>query len=282
MSSFSFPLSSLPLLLPFSLTPPFLPFSDERLSYSCAFRLIRLSPVFSVARTLHTIRMSAPLNNDTISGPSRSGHKRKGTPNKRWTQDMDNVLIPCLVDMAKAGLKGYPKAKEYLNKPIPLFEELRVVCGDDHATGEFARTIFQPFGASEQAVETETEGHDDMESDPSPGTVHHEQPINSSSNRNNRPPRASRSSNEDAAMSDIAHSIGEIAASMKRMKKKSWKDKLTDALDTLQGYSVQDMNLLYMTLRNDRPLAEGFYMRSQSLRIFFVDDFLAQRRASRP
>ncbi|XP_039125510.1 uncharacterized protein LOC120261626 [Dioscorea cayenensis subsp. rotundata] len=132
------------------------------------------------------------------------GEKRKGTPNKRWTKEMDNVLIPLLADMARSGLKvdksfkrqafvdaanvvnsrfptasmdadnvenhmrtlkqkyqdikklmnlsgvgwndtekklvledetyrtyveGQPKAKEYLNKPIPFFEELRLVAG---------------------------------------------------------------------------------------------------------------------------------------------------------
>ncbi|KAJ0969877.1 hypothetical protein J5N97_022754 [Dioscorea zingiberensis] len=34
-----------------------------------------------------------------------SSKKRKGTPNRRWTKDMDDVLIRCLAEQAKAGMK---------------------------------------------------------------------------------------------------------------------------------------------------------------------------------
>ncbi|KAJ0978288.1 hypothetical protein J5N97_013762 [Dioscorea zingiberensis] len=77
-------------------------------------------------------------------------------------------------------------------------------------------------------------------------------------------------------------SISQMSGSLKALKKKNWKEKLTEALDTLQGYSIEDMNTLYVTLRADRRLAEDFYMRTQSLREYFVDEFLAERRASRP
>ncbi|KAJ0972500.1 hypothetical protein J5N97_020459 [Dioscorea zingiberensis] len=182
----------------------------------------------------------------------------------------------------RAFVEGHPKAKDYLNKSIPLFDELRMVYGDDHATGDFARTIFHPFGVPDPVSETQPEGLDNMESDPLTDNEQQEQPRTSTSNRNSRPPRASRSSNDDVIMTDIAQGIGQIAGSLKGLKKKNWKEKLTDALDTLQGYSIQDMNLLYVTLRDDRRLAEDFYMRTQSLREFFVDEFLAGRRASRP
>ncbi|KAJ0978021.1 hypothetical protein J5N97_013495 [Dioscorea zingiberensis] len=226
--------------------------------------------------------MSTSLDNvdGTQPGSISSGHKRKGTPNKRWTPDMDSVLIPCLVEMVKAGLKGHPKAKDYLNKPIPLFDELRMVCGDNHATGEWS--IFHPFGVSDPISETQPEGLDNMESDPLNDNEQQEQPRSSTSNRNSRPPWALRTSNEDVIITDIAQGIGQITGSLKELKKKNWKEKLTDALDTLQGYSIQDMSLLYVTLRDDRRLAEDFYMRTQSLCEFFVNEFLADRRASRP
>ncbi|KAJ0960414.1 hypothetical protein J5N97_001776 [Dioscorea zingiberensis] len=181
-----------------------------------------------------------------------------------------------------AFVEGHPKAKDYLNKPIPLLDELRLVCGDDHATGEFARTIFHPFGVPNPVLETQPEGVDTMESDPLDENEQQEQPRSSTSNRNIRPPRASRTNNEDTIMNDISQSIGQMLASLKALKKKNWKEKLTEALDTLQGYSIEDMNTLYVTLRADRRLAEDFYMRTQSLREFFVNEFLAERRASRP
>ncbi|KAJ0975462.1 hypothetical protein J5N97_017427 [Dioscorea zingiberensis] len=83
-----------------------------------------------------------------------------------------------------------------------------------------------------------------MESDPLDENEQQEQPRSSTSNRNSRPPRASRTSNEDTIMTDIVQSIGQMAGSLKALKKKNWKEKLTKALDTLQGYSIQHMNLL--------------------------------------
>ncbi|KAJ0989639.1 hypothetical protein J5N97_007995 [Dioscorea zingiberensis] len=182
----------------------------------------------------------------------------------------------------RAFVEGHPKAKDYLNKPIPLLDELRLVCGDDHATGEFARTIFHPFGVPNPVLETQPEGVDTMESDPLDENEQQEQPRSSTSNDNIRPPRASRTNNEDTIMNDISQSIGQMPASLKALKKKNWKEKLTEALDTLQGYSIEDMNTLYVTLRADRRLVEDFYMRKQSLREFYVNEFLAERRTSRP
>ncbi|KAJ0984864.1 hypothetical protein J5N97_003220 [Dioscorea zingiberensis] len=144
---------------------------------------------------------------------SLTGQKRKGTPNRRLSKEMDNVLIPALAKMAKAELKvdksfkrqafveavnivnrsipaanmdaynvenhmrtmkvkyqemkkllalsgvgcnddvkmivledeayctyveAFPKFKELLNRPIPDFDDMQLICGDDHATGEFA------------------------------------------------------------------------------------------------------------------------------------------------
>ncbi|KAJ0967955.1 hypothetical protein J5N97_024872 [Dioscorea zingiberensis] len=181
----------------------------------------------------------------------------------------------------RAFVEGHPKAKDYLNKSIPLFDELRMVCGDDHATGDFARTIFHPFGVPDPVSETQPEGLDNMESDPLTDNEQQEQPRTSTSNRNSRPPRASRSSNDDVIMTDIAQGIGQIAGLLKGLKKKNWKEKLTDALDTLQGFSIRGHESIVCNSADDSA-TEDFYMRTQSLREFFVDEFLAGRRASRP
>ncbi|KAJ0969927.1 hypothetical protein J5N97_022804 [Dioscorea zingiberensis] len=158
----------------------------------------------------------------------------------------------------RAFVEGHSKAKDYLNKPIPMFDELRMVCSDDHVTGEFARSIFHPFGVLDPLSETQPEGLDNMESDPVDDNEQQEQSRSSTSNRNSRPPCASRTSNKDVIMTDIAQGIGQIACSLKGLRKM----KLTDALDTLQGYSIQEMNMLYVTLRDDRHLTEYFYLRT--------------------
>ncbi|XP_039146821.1 uncharacterized protein LOC120284067 [Dioscorea cayenensis subsp. rotundata] len=246
-------------------------------------------------------------------------NKRKGKPNKRWTKEMDNVLIPLLADMTRTGLKvdksfkhqafveatnvvnarfptacmdaenmenhmstlkqkyqdikklmnlsgvgwndeskmlvledetyqtfvkGQPKAKEYLNKPIPFFEELWLVARDDHATCDHARTIYHQFGA------TTLEGE------------------------SARPP--------NMPMDCEPVDIGELAASIKTTKKKTWKEKLSDALWGMENYDDNEMEMVFEKLIKDKKQAENFYLRKLSLRKRWLDNFIASMRDDSP
>ncbi|XP_039133563.1 uncharacterized protein LOC120270578 isoform X2 [Dioscorea cayenensis subsp. rotundata] len=169
-------------------------------------------------------------------GTSKAATKR-GTPNKRWKPDFDNVLIPVLVEQVRQGLKcdksfkraafghaasavnarfntnftpenvenhyrtlkvrymeikkardlsgadwddknkviildplvaftyteAHPGAKPFINKPIENYEGLRIICGEDSATGSYAASLFLDF-----ADKSENEGtdNDNGESDP--------------------------------------------------------------------------------------------------------------------
>ena len=39
-------------------------------------------------------------------------------------------------------MQAHPNHKQYLNQPIEGYEELRIICGDDMATGEFLMTSY--------------------------------------------------------------------------------------------------------------------------------------------
>ncbi|KAJ0963392.1 hypothetical protein J5N97_028514 [Dioscorea zingiberensis] len=302
--------------------------------------------------------MSAPRKvvEDTITGFSSASRKRKRTANKRWTKEMDSVLIPCLADLAKAGLKvnksfkrqafveaanlvnrrfplacmdannvenhmrtlkqkyqdikklmnlngvgwnntrkmlvledetyrtyveAQPKAKEYLNKFVPFFRELQLVCGDDYARGEYAQTIFHQFGVSHPVPDNQPDGLDTMDSEPSENNYQQqEQPMSFSSNPNSRTAWASRATTENDVIINILEKVYDMVSSMWETKKKTWKDKLIEALWSMEGYSNKDMAKLYVTLRADRNLAEDFYLRNARLRKRFVDRFIAERMAS--
>ncbi|XP_039138730.1 uncharacterized protein LOC120276054 [Dioscorea cayenensis subsp. rotundata] len=72
-------------------------------------------------------------------------------------------------------VEGQPKAKEYLNKPIPFFEELRLVAGDDHATGDQARSIYQQFGGTNEEDENPPTPDVPMEHEPLETNVHRQE-----------------------------------------------------------------------------------------------------------
>ncbi|KAJ0961992.1 hypothetical protein J5N97_029820 [Dioscorea zingiberensis] len=234
-------------------------------------------------------------------GPSSStGQKRKGTPNRQWSKEMDNVLIPALVEMAKARLivdksfkrqafveaanivnrsipaanmdadnvenrmrtmklkyqemkklldlsgvdelkmivledetcgtyvESHSKAKELLNTPIPHFNDLQIICGDDHATGEFARTIFYQFGSEN----TEAEGAGaEMESEPSENNNNNNNNNNereaartSTANNAQKRRRASRVSSDGAAVDTMSNKFDRLATSIDNSNK-DWKEK---------------------------------------------------------
>ncbi|KAJ0961385.1 hypothetical protein J5N97_000421 [Dioscorea zingiberensis] len=68
---------------------------------------IGLSPVpvnYNVVTTFISLK-SCMKRKMAAAASESSSKKRKGTPNRRWTKDMDDVLIPCLAEQAKAGMK---------------------------------------------------------------------------------------------------------------------------------------------------------------------------------
>ncbi|XP_039141289.1 uncharacterized protein LOC120278613 [Dioscorea cayenensis subsp. rotundata] len=140
---------------------------------------------------------------------------------------------------------GQPKAKEYLNKPIPFFEELQLVDGDDHTTGDQAHSIYQHFGGT----------NEEDENPPTPDVPMEHEPLETN--------------------------LGELAASIKENKKKTWKEKLLDALWSMEAYSDADMDVVFEKFHVNKDLAEAFYLRKPSLRKLWLDNFIASMRDSR-
>ncbi|KAJ0972659.1 hypothetical protein J5N97_020618 [Dioscorea zingiberensis] len=54
-------------------------------------------------------------------------------------------------------VESHPKAKDLVNKPIPYYDDLWIVSSDDHATGEFTRSIFDWFVSDEANTEGNNE-----------------------------------------------------------------------------------------------------------------------------
>ncbi|KAJ0968767.1 hypothetical protein J5N97_021644 [Dioscorea zingiberensis] len=52
---------------------------------------------------------------------------------------------------------AHPKSKEHLNKPDNNLEELHLICGDDQATGQFSRSIYENFGVGDNEGVNEIE-----------------------------------------------------------------------------------------------------------------------------
>ncbi|KAJ0984855.1 hypothetical protein J5N97_003211 [Dioscorea zingiberensis] len=122
-----------------------------------------------------------PMSAETGSSPEVSKRKGKGTPNRRWTKDMDDILIPCLANMARAGLKVDKSFKRQAFVDVAIVINTRfpdqtmdatnvenhmrsLKTRDDQATGQFSRSIYEQFGAPENEgindINAETENMD--------------------------------------------------------------------------------------------------------------------------
>ncbi|XP_039137644.1 uncharacterized protein LOC120275190 [Dioscorea cayenensis subsp. rotundata] len=123
-------------------------------------------------------------------------------------------------------VEGHQKAKEYLNKPIPLFEELRLVAGDDHATGDYARSIYDQFGGTIHEDKHDTipdnvpAPNDPMDCEAfEQNSRRHEVLRSNSSKSTARSSRTIRTMGENGAMEIVGDKLGQLATSIDRGKK---------------------------------------------------------------
>ncbi|KAH7650997.1 ArsR-like helix-turn-helix domain-containing protein [Dioscorea alata] len=178
---------------------------------------------------------------------------------------------------------GQPKAKEYLNKPIPFFDELRLVVGDDHATGDYAWTIFDQFGGTPGENKSALPPNTPLEGEPMDTENQRHEALRFSTNKTTaRATRRTRTNGENGSGENIGEKIGELAASIDRSRKRTWKEKLTYVLWDMEGYSDDNMEMVYNKLINNKKEAENFYLRKLSLMKIWIDNFIASMRNSSP
>ncbi|KAJ0964711.1 hypothetical protein J5N97_025849 [Dioscorea zingiberensis] len=161
------------------------------------------------------------------------------------------------------------RRKDLSTKPIPHYDDLRIVCGDDHATGEFARSIFDRFGSDE----ADTEGNNEppteyVDPDPEPepeqlepNDQQRELPRHTSSTTTARGGRASRLSNDNFLVEHFGEKFDRLSASIEGAKPKPWKYRLSDALWSMEGYSDEDLDMVFELLKAKKKLAESLYLR---------------------
>ncbi|KAJ0964748.1 hypothetical protein J5N97_025886 [Dioscorea zingiberensis] len=69
-----------------------------------------------------------------------------------------------------------------------------------------------------------------------------------------------------------------LSASIEGAKPKPWKDRLSDALWSMEGYSDEDLDMVFELLKAKKKLAESLYLRKPSLRKKWLDNFIAEKR----
>ncbi|KAJ0962448.1 hypothetical protein J5N97_030276 [Dioscorea zingiberensis] len=179
---------------------------------------------------------------------------------------------------------SHPKARDLLNKPIHNFEELRLICGDDQATGQFARSIFEQFGVGDNEGINEGNNETDpgieiMDTTPSENeTQPQETPrVSSAAPNNSRGSRSSKAS-FDITMEEIAKGVGDLSCTL-REAKKHWIESLSDVLFAMDDeFDEDDLDRAFEVLCHDEQSARGFVHRRPAMRRRWMTNFLASPR----
>ncbi|KAJ0967859.1 hypothetical protein J5N97_024776 [Dioscorea zingiberensis] len=193
-----------------------------------------------------------PLGTD--SGSSSVASKKKGTPNKRWTKEMDDVLIPFLVEIARAGLKVEKSFKRQ------AFVEAAAVINSNN----------------ERVNETEPD-FEDMDATP---TEQASQPTKTPSVSISTPTvsRGSRTSRAtfDSAIEEIAKGVGELTSTL-RESKIHWIENLSTVLFSMDDeYIEEELERAYDHLRSNEGDARGFIHRRPGMHKRWMDSFLGR------
>ncbi|KAH7650979.1 Fumarate reductase/succinate dehydrogenase flavoprotein-like C-terminal protein [Dioscorea alata] len=180
-------------------------------------------------------------------------------------------------------VEGQPKAKEYLNKPIPLLEELCLVAEDDHATGDHARSFYDQFGGTTPEDNNVPEPNEPMDCEAFEANSQIHEVLRSTTNKTTaRSSRIRRTMGENVGMENVGDKLGQLVASIGQARKKTWKKKLSDALWDIKGYDNKDMGMVFGKLMKNKAQAELFYLRKSSLRKIWLDEYIESLKNSSP
>ncbi|KAH7655492.1 hypothetical protein IHE45_18G014300 [Dioscorea alata] len=163
---------------------------------------------------------------------------------------------------------------EYLNKPVSFFEELKLVAEDDHATGDHTRSIFDQFGGTNPEDDSVPPTNEPTDCESFEVNSRRHETLRSSASKTAARTGRTRTVGENTAMEIVGDKLGELAASIDRARKKTWKEKLSDALWDMEGYDDGDMEMVFDRLMTNKKQAELFYLRKPSLRKKWLDSFI--------
>ncbi|KAH7691710.1 Myb/SANT-like domain-containing protein [Dioscorea alata] len=190
-------------------------------------------------------------------------------------------------------IQAHPGEEIYINKPIQDYDEMAIVCGNDQATGSFARTgsqssrslgarMDQPPTSPVIDLDNQTQGFDDFDDFAPSDNPTNDTPTTATSTARKGKKRVKHANADEEIMRDVKCELGRIANALEADKSKFISKELLDEIMTLSAhYSEYDLGRAYDYLLQNLPLANGFMNKTHSLRCIWMDDFLDRLRDDR-
>ncbi|KAH7685606.1 Myb/SANT-like domain-containing protein, partial [Dioscorea alata] len=178
-------------------------------------------------------------------------------------------------------IEAHPAAKQFINKPIEHYEALRVICGEDSATGAYATSVFTEFGDNS---EHEGNNMDNFEE----GPIEH--PSDDDADANSAPPvvsspatsatprsmsrRSSKGSKNPSMMGDLIVVVGEMATAIKNPT--HWTESLYAKVMEVDGFDKKELVQVFDILQFREIKVRGFIVKEVELRKDWIENFLAR------
>ncbi|KAH7681163.1 Myb/SANT-like domain-containing protein [Dioscorea alata] len=195
-----------------------------------------------------------------------------------WDDTTKTITLDPMV--ALTYVEAHPTAKAFINKPIEHYKALRVICGDDNATGAYATSVFAELGDNN----SENEGNNINNLNDSPV----EQPSDDDADANSAPPvmsspatsstprsqRSSRASKNPSMMGDLIVVVGEMASAIKNPT--HWTESLYAKVMDVDGFDKKELVQVFDFLQFREIEARGFIAKDIDLRKDWIEGFLSR------
>ncbi|XP_039138787.1 uncharacterized protein At2g29880-like [Dioscorea cayenensis subsp. rotundata] len=194
-----------------------------------------------------------------------------------WDDATKTITLDPIV--ALTYIEAHPAAKAFINKPIDHYEALRIICGDDNATGAYATSLYANFSDKSEAegnnMENFDEGpvelpsDDDADVNSAPPIVG--SPATSSAQRSQH---SSRGSKNPSMMGDLIIVVGEMAAAIKNPT--HWTEPLYAKVMEIDGFQKKELVQVFDYLQFRENEARGFLVKDMELRKDWIEQFLSR------
>ncbi|XP_039141232.1 uncharacterized protein LOC120278518 [Dioscorea cayenensis subsp. rotundata] len=196
-----------------------------------------------------------------------------------WDDATKTITLDPLV--ALAYVEAHPATKPVINKPIEHYEELRLICGEDNATGSYATSMFDDFGDKsdhggnnmdnfdESPVDQPSDDDADADANSAPPVV--SSPATSSTPRSQR---SSRGSKNPSMMGDLIIMVGEMASAIKNPT--HWSETLYAKVMEVDGFHKKKLVDAFYYLQLREVEARGFMVKDMELRKDCIEKYLSR------
>nr|CAD1831768.1 unnamed protein product [Ananas comosus var. bracteatus] len=177
-------------------------------------------------------------------------------------------------------LRAHPKVADILNRPIKYYEELRIICGDDQATGYFNQatgyfksSLFDEFGENNNETfpleyqKNDNEREDEVEEIDgrfAQAEGARQAPNNKASSLPSRARSSAKRAREDPYLVDLVSCVGEVANALKRSAAVTekvtthWMEELFTKIKEISGYKSEIYKAVFEYLCQSEMQARVF------------------------